>query len=106
MGNLEIRVAEFPRDDNMQHDTCVKCSTRCVHAYLTAAIVKIPLCPTCLEEFVGEANAVLAAVKRSCYYCRNRTYDIEGDPHCALTQKYVEPGETCDKFDPRPESAQ
>ena len=105
MGNLEIRVAEYPRDDNMYHDTCVECGTKCVHAYLTATIVKIPLCPACLAEFAGEAAAALEAVKRSCYYCRNRMYDIEGDPRCSLMQKYVEPGETCDSFTPV-ESAQ
>lgn len=99
MGNIEIRKAEYPKDDNLYNDTCAECGVKCVRAYLTATIVKIPLCADCMKKFAEEARQCVDDVRRTCDFCKHRYLDSLGDARCRLTDHFTDRGECCDSFE-------
>lgn len=99
MGNVEIRKALWQRDDNCYNDTCIECGVKCARAYLTTTIVKVPLCLECLKQFAAEAKECVDEVQHTCDFCRHQTMDGHGDVRCALTNKFTDRGECCDKFE-------
>lgn len=98
MDTIRIRKADFA-DENVYEDTCLNCGVKCVRAYLTAAIVKVPLCLVCLEELVAEGREALDDCKRTCDFCKWQTLDDREDARCSLTNNFTSRGETCPKFE-------
>lgn len=60
MDTLEVK--EYEGEEGF--DECVECGCREVSVLLTVAVVRVPLCQRCLQEFTASCNALLPEIEK------------------------------------------